>query len=69
MSDFGGITGGLSGQLCSGCVRRQREQRAVGLIRQYHRCEVTAEYRNMTNTLDQDGDRRIFLFRKEKTAR
>lgn len=33
ISDFGGVTGSVSGQLCSGYVRRQREQRAVGLIR------------------------------------
>ncbi len=66
MSDFGGITGGLSGQLCSGCVRRQREQRAVGLIRQYHRCEVTAEYRNMTNTLDPGTGTGVFSCSEKK---
>lgn len=52
MSDFSGVTVSVSGQLCAGGVRWQREQRAVGFIRQYHHCKLTAEYRNMTNTLD-----------------
>lgn len=66
MSDFSGVTGGLSGQLCSGCVRRQCEQRAVGLIRQYHRGEVTAEYRNITNTLDPGAGTGVFSCSEKK---
>lgn len=66
MSDFGGVTGSVSGQLCSGGVRRQCEQRAVGLIRQYHHCEVTAEYRNMTNTLDPGTGTGVFSCPEKK---
>lgn len=67
MSDFSGITGGLSGQLCAGGVRRQCEQRAIRFIRQYPNREVTAESAgNMINTLDQRSRNSVFSCSEKK---